>query len=364
MTDSAATRKPAIIAFYLPQFHPIPENDKWWGPGFTEWTNVAAAKRLFRGHRQPHLPGQLGFYDLRLAESREAQALLARTYGITAFCYWHYWFAGTKLLQRPLEEVMTSGEPDFPFCVGWANQSWSGVWHGAPGRILAEQTYPGEEDDQAHFDYLCRAFDDPRYLRVDDRPVLVIFRPTELPDAAAFTERWQAMARDRGMPGLHLVAHVGDLGRGPDYDGYRRDGFDAAIYVRVPFRHTLLTRIRGRLRDRVARVGPMRYRSMSDLPKAPARLEQPVYPCVYPNWDNTPRSGRRGVVLMNSSPELFRQHLRQALSLAREAPVGRQLVWIRSWNEWAEGNYLEPDRDTGLGYLRTLSEEVNRPPEG
>jgi lipopolysaccharide biosynthesis protein len=361
LVDTTGSEQPAVIAFYLPQFHPIPENDGWWGPGFTEWTNVAAARSLFRGHRQPHLPGQLGFYDLRLPEARESQAHLAQTYGVTAFCYWHYWFAGKKLLQRPLEEVLATGAPELPFCLGWANQSWSGVWHGAPDRILAEQTYPGEEDDQAHFDYLCRAFDDPRYLRVDDRPVLVIFRPTELPDASDFTARWQAMARDRGMSGLHLVAYVGDdFGWGPEYERHRKDGFDAGVYVRFPFRRTLLTRFRERLQERAPRVGPKRYRQTKDLPRAPGHLEKPLYPCVYSNWDNTPRSGRGGMVLTNSSPERFRRHLTQALSLAHEAPIGRRLVWIRSWNEWAEGNYLEPDRDTGLAYLEVLREELNR----
>lgn len=362
MGDSKSRAPITVIAFYLPQFHPIPENDQWWGPGFTEWTNVAGASPLFRGHRQPHLPGQLGFYDLRLPETREAQALLARTHGITAFCYWHYWFAGRQLLQRPLEEVVTSGTPDFPFCVGWANQSWSGAWYGSPDLILCEQTYPGEEDDQAHFDYLRNAFEDPRYLRVDDRPLLVVFRPTELPDPSGFTRNWQAMARASGLPGLHLVAYVNDMGWGPDYEHFRNDGFDAGIYVRFPFRHTLRTRLRGRLRDRFPRAGPMRHRSLVDIGEPPPGLDRPLYPCVYPNWDNTPRSRRRGWVIVDSSPELFRGHLRQALARAREGPAGKQLVWLRSWNEWAEGNYLEPDRDTGLDYLEVLRQELERLP--
>src|SRR5262245_37746673 len=173
-----------VIAFYLPQFHPIPENNEWWGPGFTEWTNVARARRMFPGHYQPRIPGELGFYDLRLSEAREAQAALAAEYGMTAFCYWHYWFGGgRRLLQRPFEEVLRSGRPDFPFCLGWANQSWSGSWYGAPERILIEQTYPGEKDHRAHFDAVLPAFMDPRYFRVDGRPLFYVFDPAGLSEA-------------------------------------------------------------------------------------------------------------------------------------------------------------------------------------
>src|SRR5262249_41646184 len=155
-----------VIAFYLPQFHPIPENDAWWGPGFTEWTNVSLARPLFRGHYQPRVPGELGFYDLRMPETRAAQAALARAHGIEAFCYWHYWFAGKQLLERPFEEVLASHEPDFPFCLAWANESWTGIWHGAPHRMLVQQTYPGLADHEAHFRVWLRAFEDARYVTV------------------------------------------------------------------------------------------------------------------------------------------------------------------------------------------------------
>jgi lipopolysaccharide biosynthesis protein len=165
-----------VLAHYLPQFHPIPENDRWWGTGFTEWTNVTRAKPLFRSHVQPHLPSDLGFYDLRVPEVREAQADLARAHGLTGFCYWHYWFGGRLLLERPFEEVLRSGSPDFPFCIAWANQSWSGIWHGAPKRILIEQIYP-EDDDSRHFDYLRPAFEDRRYVRMDGRPLLFVYDP-------------------------------------------------------------------------------------------------------------------------------------------------------------------------------------------
>ena len=228
---------------YLPQFHPIPENDEWWGKGFTEWTNVARARPMFRGHVQPRLPGELGFYDLRVEEVREAQADLARRHGITGFCYWHYWFAGRRLLERPFDEVVGSGNPNFPFCLSWANQSWSGVWHGAPDRVLIEQTYPGEKDDLEHFSNLRRAFEDPRYIRVAGRPILCIYQPGQLPNAAQFVERWQKMAHDAGLGGLYLVAGLGES----DYNSHVKDGFDAAAYYKLPFVRDGWFRLRTRL---------------------------------------------------------------------------------------------------------------------
>ena len=191
------------IAFYLPQFHPVPENDAWWGKGFTEWTNVARATPLFEGHYQPHVPADLGFYDLRLPEAREAQAALARQYGIEGFCYYHYWFGnGRRILERPFDEVLASGKPDLPFCLCWANQSWSGVWYGAPNRILLEQTYPGDDDARAHFALLLKALNDPRYIRVDGKPLLLIFDVARLPAPSHLTRLWRQCAEEAGLPGL------------------------------------------------------------------------------------------------------------------------------------------------------------------
>ncbi|HEY8080585.1 MAG TPA: glycoside hydrolase family 99-like domain-containing protein [Acidimicrobiales bacterium] len=342
-----------VLALYLPQFHPIPENDQWWEPGFTEWTNVAAARPLFRGHRQPDLPGELGFYDLRVPEVRAHQADLASSHGISAFCWWHYWFAGTRLLERPFDEVLESGAPSLPFCLGWANQSWSGVWHGAPDRILIEQTYP-ENDDRAHFDSLLRAFRDPRYYRVDGRPLFLVFRPQELPDAAGFVDRWQAMAREAGLDGLYLVAFAETRAWGTQYDSHVEDGFDAAVHVAFPFERTPATRVRDKLRTSSERFGPGRYRYANDLASYPRTLRGVVHPCVYPNWDNTPRSQRRGSVVVDASPERFARHLRQATRRATLNPPGQQLVFIKSWNEWAEGNHLEPDRVHGRGWLEAV----------
>ena len=347
------------IAFYLPQFHPTPQNDEWWGAGFTEWTNAARARPLFRGHRQPHLPGDLGFYDLRLAESRKAQAALAHRYGIDAFCYWHYWFGdGRRILERPFDEVLTSGEPDHGFCLGWANQTWTGTWHGADDRVLIEQTYPGEADERAHFDHVLPAFADHRYFRVDGRPLFYVFRPEQLPDPAGFVRRWQAMARSAGLPGLYLVAEVSDLlGRGVRYSRIAEDGFDAGVYVRLPAVTGPLPTLRMRARRKLLRH-PERYAHAPHLAAPPGHLAHRLHPCVYPNWDNTPRSGRRGLVIEGSTPEIFARHVRDAVSVAARRPAGERLVFVKSWNEWAEGNYLEPDLDGGHGHLIALRDAL------
>lgn len=352
-------RTARVIAFYLPQFHPIPENDKWWGPGFTEWTNAACARPLFPGHTQPHLPADLGFYDLRLAEARQAQAELARCYGVEAFCYWHYWFAGRRILERPYAEMVASGAPDFPFCLAWANQTWSGIWHGAADRILIEQTYPGPEDDRRHFEHLLPAFTDRRYLKLDKKPLFYVFRPELLPNPAAFVERWRTLAASAGLPGLYLVAEVSDLlGKGPIYHDFERDGFDAGVYVRLPARIDRWTVIKMRLRRKLLRQ-PERY-PYAMLPTEPpaAIAGEALHPCVYPNWDNTPRSGRSGLVITGSSPEAFRPHVRAATQSLQSRPHEHRLLFVKSWNEWAEGNYLEPDLEHGHSFLRVLAEET------
>jgi len=345
-----------VLALYLPQYHPIPENDRWWGKGFTEWTNVTRARPLFAGHAQPHLPADLGFTDLRVAETRQAQADLARAHGVTGFCYWHYWFAGHRLLERPLDEVVDSGRPEFPFCVAWANQSWSGIWHGAPDRILIEQTYPGPDDDRAHFASLLPAFCDPRYIRVGGRPLFFVYQPGSLPEPARFVETWQKMAVDAGLGGLHLVACLGES----PYRDQVADGFDAGVLFRYPFARTTEAKVRERLVDRGLSRGPKRFPYADVLADPPPEFTGPIIPAVYPNWDNTPRSGRGGVVATGATPARFGAHVRRGLELAARLPVDQQVLMIKSWNEWAEGNYLEPDQETGTARLEALQFELLR----
>jgi hypothetical protein len=334
------------LAFYLPQFHPIPENDAWWEKGFTEWTNVTKARPLFDGHLQPKLPSELGFYDLRVPETRQAQAELARAHGIEGFCYWHYWFAGTRILERPFKEVLESGKPDFPFCLAWANASWTGIWHGAPDRVLIRQEYPGVADYTAHFHAVLDAFTDERYITIDGKPLFVVFHPTEFPDPVEFTDTWRELAARAGLQGLYLVGirnHAwlpGKFG----YDACCVDYFSTA---------------RKRMDDPQggqAQPRPARYAYADIVRNAfhAQRYRDDQYPCVIPNWDNTPRSGLDGVVFDHSSPELFGEHLQDAIRLIEHRVGDHRLVFLKSWNEWAEGNYLEPDRMTGRAYLEAV----------
>jgi len=358
--DERACRARAI-AFFLPQFHPIPENDEWWGTGFTEWRNVARARSLFRGHTQPHLPADLGFYDLRLAEVRRRQAELAAENGVSAFCYWHYWFAGRRILERPFDEVLASREPSLPFCLGWANQTWSGTWHGAPNRTLIEQTYSSPSDDQAHFEHLLPAFSDPRYLTVDGKPLFYVYRPEQLPDPAAWTERWRSLADRAGLEGLYLVAEVSDLlGRGPAYESFEVDGWDAGVYMRLPAKITRLSVVKMRLRRKL-RGGPEVY-PYEPQPTPLLGGLAPLLPAVHPNWDNTPRAGRSGLVLQNATPAKFRRNVEEAVARVAHLNPEERLVFVKSWNEWAEGNYLEPDLEYGLGWLHALHDGLNHEP--
>lgn len=348
-----------VIAFYLPQFHPIPENDVWWGKGFTEWTNTAKAKPLFRGHYQPHVPADLGFYDLRVPETRKAQAEMAREYGVEAFCYYHYWFAGKQLLERPFNEVLKSGEPNFPFCLCWANQTWTGIWHGAPDRVLIEQTYPGYDDHREHFAYLLQAFKDIRYVTVDGKPLFLIYQPLEIPEVKQVTTLWRKMAQESGLKGLYLIGYSWDPSFVPG-----EHGFDASIAEYLPRKGSGVNQrktVRHFIRKFQAKMGkPTIYSYKEVLPELlkDNGLRDREYPCVIPNWDNTPRSGSSGRVLKGSTPELFRIHLRKALQIIRNFPPEHKLIFVKSWNEWAEGNHLEPDLRFGKGYLQVLKEET------
>ncbi len=350
---------PRLIAFYLPQFHPIPENDSWWGKGFTEWTNVAKAKPLYPGHYQPRLPADLGFYDLRVPETRQQQADMAREYGLEAFCYYHYWFGGKQLLERPLEDVVRLGEPDFGFCVCWANQTWTGIWHGSPNKILIEQTYPGDDDHRAHFESLLPAFSDKRHIRVDGKPVFIIYRPMEIPDVHKTLDLWRDMAIKAGLGGLHLIGVHEDSTWVPgDF------GFDASITPQLPARRGWVSRRNTikwlKQKHEILRGFPSihEYGKVIDLFVSEKSDNVKNYPCVVPNWDNTPRSGSNGLVLHNSTPELFRRQLKKAISITKNVDPDKNIIFIKSWNEWAEGNYLEPDRRFGMGYLEVIRAEL------
>lgn len=363
MTDPIKQKKARVIAFYLPQFHPIPENDAWWGRGFTEWTNVTKARPLFKGHEQPHLPADLGFYDLRLPEARKAQAELAAEHGIEGFCYWHYWFGGRRLLERPFNEVLTSGEPNFPFCLGWANESWTGVWNNEPRRMLLEQTYPGERDDREHFEYLIEAFKDPRYITVDDKPLLFIYKPLKLPDAKRRLNQWREWAVQAGLKGLYIIGN--NLLDFDDADSLGLDGAVISTLGLVTSKNPVIEKLKWLfwgVNKKLNLAGPrtIAYReAIKYLIPNLSKYNFDAYPCAYPNWDHTPRSGRKGLVLTGSTPALFEKHMMDALASIQDREEEHRLIFLKSWNEWAEGNYLEPDSKWGKAYLEILRKVIS-----
>ncbi|MDR2919727.1 MAG: glycoside hydrolase family 99-like domain-containing protein [Tannerella sp.] len=357
------------IAFYLPQYHPVPENDEWWGKGFTEWTNVAKAKPLYKGHYQPDLPGEFGFYDLRIPEVREKQAELARECGIEGFMYWHYWFAGKRLLERPFKEVVETKKPDFPFCLGWANETWSGVWHGSPERVLIEQTYPGIEDYICHFYTILEAFRDSRYIQIDGKPVFFVYRPFHIPDCSLFIDTWRSLARQNGLGDIYFIGFAGKPET--DYQKLMNIGFDGIYSQRLDFalnsivRKSISHKIRKRLFSKQFPVkyteqGIFEYKDVIKYLTSSFDKKNNVFPMLLPNWDNSPRTGKRSLIIENSTPELFREHLRDVLDVIQEKTKENRIIFIKSWNEWAEGNYLEPSRKHGHQYLNILKEEFSR----
>lgn len=353
-------RHARLIAFYLPQFHPVPENDEWHGKGFTEWANVAKAKPLFKGHYQPHLPADLGFYDLRVPEVREAQAEMARDYGIEGFCYWHYWFGnGNRILERPFNEVLKSGEPDFPFCLAWANASWTGVWYGMADNVLLKQEYPGMEDYVAHFYAVLDAFRDRRYLKVNGKVLFFVYNPRGLPDAAVFIELWRRLAEKEGLKGIHFIGAT-HLEEEPIYEGF--DGStQLAPFECLPRKLNLKQRLLNLIlkRESIKLRRKHSYKELVDYLDS-KKLWKNEYPLVMPNWDNTPRSGINGSVLVNSTPDLFKRMLHNALQkIAHIQNQDERIIFVESWNEWAEGNYLEPDIQYGHAYLQVVKEVLS-----
>jgi len=366
---SPSPRRARLIAFYLPQFYPIEENNRWWGPGFTEWTSVAGARPSFRGHRQPRIPADLGFYDLRLPETRVAQADLARAHGIEGFCYWHYWFDGTRLLDRPFAEVLASGEPDFPFCLGWANQPWTDTWLGT-GRTLQAQRYSAE-DDVRHAQWALDAFADPRYLRVDDRPLFLVYRPMDLPEPARTADTFREVATRAGLPEPMMLG-IDAFAFGHDF---RADGFDGSVSFEPnlgllphmnqtstlarPWRK--VTRAVRNLKLGVADTAIKAYdyqylRGRSQQGRA--GFTHPYFPTIFVSWDNTPRRGRGAIVMLRGDTAAFESGLAELVDASETAPLDERVIFVNAWNEWAEGNFLEPSLDEGLARLEAVRRVV------
>lgn len=363
-----------FLAFYLPQFHPIEENDTWWGKGFTEWNNVTRAKPLFKGHYQPRFPTDLGYYDLRVPETREQQADLAKAYGVDGFVYYHYWFGnGKKVLERPLQEVINSKKPDFPFCLCWANETWKGIWFGSKDKkVLIEQAYPGREDYINHFNYLLPAFKDERYINVDGKCLFYVYMPTSIPDLHLFVKTFRECAINAGIGDLYLLAS-----RCPEDWDPKQNGFDGMIgsefvtlrYITAPLYESksyyldFIKRLKWKIFGQVdldfeRRNKPLivEYEEACKYLLPLKKYDYDYYPCVVQDWDNTARAGTKSIILNNSTPALWKKHLTEACNYVSKNTAEKQIVFIKSWNEWAEGNYLEPDEKWGHQYLEVVKE--------
>ena len=365
--------KPQIIAYYLPQFYPFKENDEWWGKGFTEWTNVGKAMPLWKGHYQPHVPADLGYYDLRVPEVREQQAELAREAGVTAFCYWHYWFGKDKrLLERVFDEVLESGKPNFPFCLGWANHSWfAKTWNKdvTKDKLLVEQTYSGIEDAKLHFDYLLKAFKDPRYVKIDGKPFFLIFDVNSIPND--YLEWFRTWAKEAGFPNIYIVGNVPDVSQ--EKTKILAKGFDALVYNRVSssfhynyyMRFSFFKRKIYLLRKRIKTLfygipmNALDYNKFYPFFVTDQEREDDILPQMVPQWDHSPRSNNKAsVIFYNSSPKSFYNHARICLNMIKKKPKTKQIIILKSWNEWAEGNYMEPDLLNKKGFIKSLRKAI------
>lgn len=344
--------KTQLVAFYLPQFHPFPENDEWWGKGFTEWTNVTKAEPLFVGHYQPHLPTDLGFYDLRVPEILREQVELAKSHGIDAFCYHFYWFSGKRLMERPIDAMLADKSIDMPFCLCWANENWTRRWDASEHEILIAQRYLADDPVnciKAMEPYLR----DPRYLLQDGRRLIIVYRPQHLPNAAEWMEAWRNYARDSGLGELYLVCALTH-----ENWEYRKYGFDGGVEFpphNIGNQRTaevsnlgFLTRFAGACVD---------YKAVAEFYLTRDKGEESnVFRTVYPSWDNTARRKERALVTLNGDPQNYEYWLSQAIDKTEsEFPDQQRLVFINAWNEWAEGCHLEPDRRYGHGFLNATA---------
>jgi lipopolysaccharide biosynthesis protein len=366
--------KVRTIAIYLPQFHPIPENDLWWGKGFTEWRNVVKAKPRFEGHYQPHLPADLGFYDLRLAETRQAQVDLAKKYGVYGFCYYHYWFNGRRILERPFTEVFESGKPDFPFMLCWANENWTRIWDGGEGSVLLEQKY-SPEDDLKHINALIPYFKDERYIKIEGRPVFCIYKDSAFPDIQSTL---QVFKGECAKHGINLYVCRFERARGTKADNPHGLGFDAAIDFqplsrsykdyrkskKTTFKYLRYDKYLDFLKRKILKRKVERDSiiDLSEFVDFDIKRQYPNYklfPGVSPGWDNSSRRvGRKATIFKNGTPEVFRKWIRNKLTHFTPYSREENFLFVNAWNEWAEGNHLEPCEKYGLAYLEILREEL------
>ncbi len=345
LPSSNVRANPRLIAFYLTQFHPTSENDLWWGKGFTEWTNVTKAEPLFEGHRQPHLPSDFGFYDLRVRETRHDQIEMAKQYGIDGFCYHYYWFSGKRILNAPLDDMLSDPHSDMPFCLSWANENWTRRWDAAEHEILIAQKYL-PEDDLNFVKSLVPFFKDPRYIRVDGKLFLIVYRPQHLPDARKTLETWRHYCRENGLGELHVSASLTHGNR--DHEQF---GFDSG--VEFPPHNLQSANVNPQVQFHNAFHGNvMQFDQIAQSYIDRSYGGAWVFKGLFPSWDNTARTKERALVVLNGVPDNYEYWLASTIDLVKQSGRPDELIFINAWNEWAEGCHLEPDRWFGHGFLQ------------
>lgn len=363
------------IAFYLPQFHTFPENDAWWGEGFTEWTNMKRAKPLFEGHYQPRVPQGENYYDLTDNAVKAWQIELARSHGVYGFCFYHYWFDGKLLMEKPVEQFLADRSLDMPFCICWANEHWTKAWSGKQNQVLIAQKYGGRPEWEAHFNYLLPYFEDPRYIRNNGKPLFVLYRPDLLGDALnPMLDCWQELARAHGFELDFAYQQIlFDLEKKKDdsrftYNIEYQPAY--ATYDLTHNRHRFLKAVKHALQKPLYKIGinieqvraegliRQDYDEMWHAVLSHRPADGKCVPGAFVDWDNTPRKQERGTVFLGASPEKFKGYMKQLIVKAREE-YQKDMIFLFAWNEWAEGGYMEPDEKFGTGYLEALRDALN-----
>lgn len=358
-----------IIAFYLPQFHEIPENNKWYGKGFTEWDNLKSMKPLYAGHNQPRVPYGKNYYSLDEADTLRWQASLAREYGVYGFCFYHYWFEGRMIMEKPISILLENKDIDISYCMCWANHNWTKSMREKSKEIILKQTYGNEEEWEKHFLYFLPFFKDKRYIKIGGRPLLVIYRPEHIGKMTEMAALWRKLAKENGLKGLCLAYQY------PNYDHRKaKSGFvfdygveyQPALIRKAPMRKVELyvkggaNLIARRLGIPMGKFTTLRLdykKTWNSILRMKPRDEKMI-PGAFVDWDNTPRRKEKGSFYFNVSPDTFRKYLSKQIKRAKEI-YHKDIMFLFAWNEWGEGGYLEPDEKYGNGMLEAIRDALN-----
>lgn len=366
--------KTQLLCIYLPQFHTIPENDEWWGEGFTEWTNVKRGKPFYPGHYQPRVPLHDNYYDLSDLKVLEKHTRMAKKAGISGFCFYHYYFHGKKLLEKPIENYRDKSKEKFPYCLIWANQSWSRTWYRSKAgtSILQQQTYGDKKDWERHFYYLLDYFKDDRYIKIDNKPIYIIYIPQDIRCRRQMFTTWQMLAKENGFNGIYLIAMNTIYGKDNYsrlYDAYMdfeplslfRNDRTWRSYLQG-WKEAHIDNINVKKCSLINRIWTRNAYSYSFLCRAIENKAKSndirTYSGVFAGWDNTSRKDEAGIVVEGSTPQRFERHIKKMLRLSEKK--NRPFLFLNAWNEWSEGAYIEPDKKYGYGYLKALKRAISK----